>query len=82
MSIAMADGETKTVTKPDKSVMAELLTRDEMAEHLGVSARTLDRWHRLERGPPRITIGRKCLYRVRAYLDWIEASEDPTPSKC
>ena len=57
----MADGKTKTITKPNKSVMAEFLTRDEIAEQLGVSVRTLDRWHRLGRGPPRISIGRKRL---------------------
>lgn len=78
----MADGEAKTVTKPDKSVMTEFLTRDEMAERLDVSVRTLDRSHRLGRGPPRFKIGRKWLYRVRAYRDWIEANEGPTPSKC
>ena len=78
----MAGGDTKTVSRPEKSVMAELLTRDEMAERLGVSVRTLDRSHRLGRGPPRFKIGRKWLYRVRAYRDWIEANEGPTPSKC
>ena len=78
----MADGETKTVTKPDKSVMAEFLTRDEMAEQFGVSVRTLDRWHRLGRGPPRISIGRKRLYRVGAYRDWIKENEVPNASKC
>ena len=78
----MADGERKTVTKPGKSVMAELLTRDEMAEQLGVCARTLDRWHRLGLGPPRFKIGRKWLYRVGAYRDWIEENEVPNASKC
>ncbi len=78
----MADGKTKTITKPNKSVMAEFLTRDEMAEQFGVSVRTLDRWHQLGRGPPRFKIGRKWLYRVRAYRDWIEENEVTNASKC
>ncbi len=60
------------VDKPD------LMTKKDTAEYFGVSERTLDRWHRLREGPPRITLRRRILYRLEAVVTWLEANEtDP-----
>jgi hypothetical protein len=51
------------------------LTKDEAATELGVSTRTLDRWHAERVGPPRTLFGRKVLYRQAALFDWAARRE-------
>lgn len=55
----------------------ELLTKSDTAQFIGVSERTLDRWNTLRKGPARITIGRKILYRLDAVLGWLQENETP-----
>jgi predicted DNA-binding transcriptional regulator AlpA len=47
----------------------------ELAEVLGVSERTLNRWHALRQGPPRCKIGRTVLYRTDSVSSWLAAHE-------
>ncbi len=47
----------------------------QLAGRLGVSLRTLNRWHAERTGPPRITKGRLVLYRLEALHRWLEANE-------
>lgn len=47
----------------------------EVAQMLGISTRTLNRWHALRYGPPRCKIGRIVLYRKLAIFAWLEANE-------
>ncbi len=58
---------------------SDLLTADEVADLLGVSRQTLYRWARLQKGPPRIKVGRCCLYRRERLFDWILAHEEQAP---
>jgi len=52
-----------------------------VAELLGVSRRTLSRWHALRLGPARCKVGRTVLYRRDALEAWLEANETlPTRS--
>lgn len=53
-----------------------LLTRDEAAILLQVSNRTLGRWARLRKGPPRVKVGRTIFYRRRAIHDWLKSLEE------
>ena len=46
-----------------------------LAAYLGVSERTLNRWHALRVGPPRITVGRTILYRSDAFEKWLVEHE-------
>ena len=52
-----------------------LLTTEEAARLLGVSERSLARWHVLRKGPPRTRAGRKVYYRAEAIEAWLQANE-------
>ena len=57
------------------------MTPTEAAKLLGVSTRTLSRWHALRVGPARCKIGRKVLYRREAVNAWLAQNETrPTRS--
>lgn len=56
-------------------ISLELLTPKDTARLLGVSVRTLARWHSIRKGPARITVGRKVLFRHQAVIDWLRANE-------
>ena len=51
------------------------LTPEQLARELNITKRTLDRWHASRIGPPRVTIGRRPLYRREAVTDWIRKRE-------
>jgi predicted DNA-binding transcriptional regulator AlpA len=51
------------------------LRREELAQQFGVSPRTIDRWHSLRNGPPRISIGRTILYRLDSVHEWLQEQE-------
>jgi hypothetical protein len=57
-------------------ILAEFLTREELAAELGRNPRTLDRWDVLGIGPPRTLVGRKILYRRMSVQRWLAAQEN------
>jgi predicted DNA-binding transcriptional regulator AlpA len=57
------------------SVLQGFLRRDELAKHLGLSPRTIDRWQALRDAPPRIHVGRTVLYRIEAVREWLQSKE-------
>lgn len=61
--------------KEKKIAEVTLLSRKETAEMLGVSPRTLARWHAMRKGPPRVNAGRSPRYRLEAVVRWLEANE-------
>lgn len=58
------------------NLLADFLTQDEAAAELKVCERTLDRWRRLDEGPPITKLGRRVLYRRTSLLAWLHARED------
>jgi len=55
---------------------SSLLSSSELANFLGVSLATLERWRRHGEGPPFIRIGRRRIaYRPSAVRRWVEAQE-------
>ncbi len=59
-----------------QSIFTEYLGPHCLAKNLGVSTRTLDRWHSLRIGPPRTVIGKTILYRREAVSEWLRSRED------
>ncbi len=76
------EGEYREMNAPqnDESVLAEYMSRDELAEDLNRCTRTLDRWHSLRIGPPRTIIGKRVLYRRQAVAEWLRSQEEPPSS--
>jgi hypothetical protein len=57
------------------TVLAAYLSPEELADELQICKRTLDRWHAARRGPPRVEIGRRPMYRREAVTQWLIARE-------
>ena len=51
------------------------VTEAECAQELGISRRTLQRWHRLREGPPRTLVGKKIKYRRVSVAAWLLEQE-------
>lgn len=51
------------------------LTPADVGSLLGVSLRTLSRWHAQRLGPPRCKVGRTVLYRREAVEHWLRENE-------
>lgn len=69
---------TKTAMNPPNTLPlpgCHFLTIRQAAEVLGVSTRTLARWHALRVGPARCQVGRKVIYRPTAIEAWLQANE-------
>jgi hypothetical protein len=58
------------------TVLSEYLTPEELAGELGICKRTLDRWQASRSGPPRVTVGRRPLYRREAVTLWLRKREE------
>jgi len=50
----------------------DIMSRAEVAELLGISVRTLQRWERQDLAPPRITIHRQTYYLRPSIRQWLE----------
>lgn len=50
-------------------------TPAQLAADLGICVKTLDRWHRLGEGPPRVKLGRRVLYRRTSVAAWLASRE-------
>jgi hypothetical protein len=58
-----------------ENLLTDFLTQDEVAAELNVCKRTLDRWRRLDEGPPVTKLGRRILYRRTSVQKWLAAQE-------
>ena len=61
-------------------LLADWISRAQLAHALGLTADTLSRWDARRQGPPCTRIGRKTYYRRVAIQDWIRAQEQVRPS--
>ncbi len=68
----------KSVNGGAGMIEAEYITQPQLAEELGRSTRTLDRWAIHGMGPARTRIGSRKLYRRVAVLDWLRSRESPS----
>lgn len=58
-----------------QAVLAPRFTTEQLAKALGVSTRTLNRWHDRRIGPARIKVGGKVLYTVSSVEKWLSDNE-------
>ena len=65
-----------------ESLLADFLTQQEAAAELTVCERTLDRWRRLDEGPPITKLGRRILIDDQAYtLGYARLTQPPRCSR-
>lgn len=62
-------------------LLAEWISREQLAGELGIASDTLARWEARQLGPPCTRIGRKVLYRRTSVQEWISAQEQVRPAK-
>ena len=61
------------------NLLADWISREQLAGELGVANDTLARWEARRFGPPCTRIGRKVLYRRASVQSWISAQEQAHP---
>ena len=67
---------TEPLNSSSQCVLLEgFLRRDQLAQELGISPRTIDRWEALRIGPPRVCVGRTILYNIQSVREWLLSSE-------
>ena len=66
--------ETRNVAEP--LLGSDFLTADALARELGVSPRTIARWHVGRTGQPRVCLGKKIIFRRASVIAWLEGRED------
>jgi len=62
-------------SQPSSELMQGWMGRREVAEALGISAATLQRWQTQRIGPPQVRIGRRVFYRADAFREWMISRE-------
>ena len=60
-------------------VLADLISREQLARTLDLTPDTLARWEARRQGPPCTRIGRKTFYRRAAIQEWIRSQEQAHP---
>ena len=63
-----------------ESPLDDYITRHELAQLLGKSVRTLDRWHLRRIGPPRTRAGCSILYSKKMVTEWLQLRTEDTVS--
>ena len=66
---------SQTLPSKLKLVLDGFLRREELAQQLGLSPRTIDRWEALRKGPPRVCVGRTILYKIESVREWLQSNE-------
>lgn len=63
------------------NLLADWISREQLAGELGIACDTLARWEARQIGPPCTRIGRKVLYRRTSVESWINAQEQTRPPR-
>lgn len=58
------------------TLLDDYVTREQLAEELKVTTRTLDKWAWQKSGPRKIKIGARCYYARQDVLSWMESLRD------
>ena len=71
-------GETRAAPL---NLLADWISREDLAEELMVKPDTLARWEAKREGPPCMRIGRKVYYRQSSVRDWLLSREQSQPKR-
>ena len=63
------------------NLLADWISREQLAGELGLTRDTLARWEARQLGPPCTRIGRKVYYRRASVEAWINAQEQTRPTR-
>jgi hypothetical protein len=74
----MTHPQTDAAQEP-LDLLADWISREDLARALRLKSDTLARWEARREGPPCTRIGRKTFYRRAAILEWIRAQEQAQP---
>jgi hypothetical protein len=58
-----------------KGPLSDYFTREELAQALGRTVKTLDRWDLNGLGPPRVQVGKLVLYNKKTIEKWLRQRE-------
>ena len=61
------------------NTLQDNIPEQELADELGRTVRTLQRWRSERTGPPFIRLGRQILYRREAVREWLKSLEQEQP---
>jgi hypothetical protein len=75
MEVAEQVDSRNEAMAPQSIFDTEYLTPESLAKNLGVSVRTLARWHSLRTGPAITRVGRMILYRRESVSEWLRSCE-------
>jgi hypothetical protein len=56
-------------------ILKDYISRDQLAEKIGKSVKTLVRWDKDGKGPPVTRMGRDVLYSIPSFERWLRAQE-------
>ncbi|QOY63569.1 helix-turn-helix domain-containing protein [Lysobacter sp. H21R4] len=70
--------ETQPQGFAPRPVMEDYLTRQELADQMGLTFRTLELWAHRRKGPPVIIIGRRAHYHRDDIAAWLEEQRKPS----
>lgn len=63
--------------KPETStLLSDYIDRQQLADELKVTTRTLDKWAWLRKGPRKIKLGARCYYHRQDVRDWLDAQRE------
>ena len=74
MSLERSPARNRDATSAD-GILQDYLTPEQAATELGITPRTLYRWHQMREGPPRTLIGRTPYYRREGLQKWLRQIE-------
>lgn len=55
------------------AILDDYVTREQLAEELKITTRTLDKWAWQKFGPKKIKIGARCYYHRHDVLGWMDS---------
>lgn len=67
----MTGSHTVKKSAHDNDMLGDLMPREETAQALRTSPRSLDRWHTNRTGPPRFLVGGRVFYDRRDVNNWL-----------